>query len=120
MTGSLFTVADLFVLPTLSESCSMALLEAMSFGLPIITTRVGGNTSLISNEIHGLLVAPGCVEELAAAIRQVALDEPLRQSLGSAAAERVLQRYTWVASTKRYEELYRRAIAKQSMNHESP
>ena len=56
----LMRTMDLFVLPSLGEGISNTILEAMSTGLPIVATRVGGNTELVKEECTGKLVPPGC------------------------------------------------------------
>lgn len=98
--------ADTFVLPTLSESSSMALLEALGMGLPVITTSVGGNVSTIQDGVTGLLVPPGAVDDLAAAMRRLLTDHELRTSLVDAALGRTIALFTWEANAARYEALY--------------
>lgn len=72
---------DLFVLPTLpGEGIPRVLLEAMSSGVPVITTNVAGIPSLIRHEMNGLLVEP-TADALAAAIRRLMTDGPLRRGL---------------------------------------
>jgi len=100
---------DLCALPTLSESCSMALLEAMSFGLPIITTRVGGNPHLIRPGENGLLVAPDSVDELALALQTLISDPVKRHAMGQASLERIAREFTWSINAERYEYVYGRA-----------
>lgn len=56
---------DLFVLPSLSEGLSMAILEAMMAGKPVIATRVGGNPELVIDEETGFLVPPRDSQALA-------------------------------------------------------
>ena len=67
--------SDIFVLPSASEGLSVALLEAMSSGLVPIATSIGGTVDLIQNQTNGLLVRPGDVAGLEAALAQ-ALDAP--------------------------------------------
>ena len=63
--------ADLFVLPSLWETCGSALLEAMACGLPAVATRVGDVPALLG-ENGGVIVTPRSSEELAAGIAEVA------------------------------------------------
>lgn len=73
--------ADLFVLPTLVENHSLAVMEAQVIGLPVITTRVGGNPELIIPHHTGVLVESKNSEELYKAILLVINDPELRQKL---------------------------------------
>ena len=85
----LLAKANVFVLPSYNEGLPMALLEAMSWGLPVITTPVGGIPELISTTKNGLLVTPGKIEQLSAAIQSLIESENLRSSLGNAGRESV-------------------------------
>jgi teichuronic acid biosynthesis glycosyltransferase TuaC len=67
--------ADLFCLATVREGSSNALCEALACGLPVVTTRVGGNTELVRDGIDGYLVPPCRADVLADAIVR-ALDTP--------------------------------------------
>ena len=62
--------ADVFVLPSLSENLPCALLEAMSTGLPVVATGVGGIPEVVDSD-QGILVAPGSADGLAAALGQI-------------------------------------------------
>jgi glycosyltransferase involved in cell wall biosynthesis len=81
--------ANVFVLPSYNEGLPMAMLEAMGWGLPVITTPVGGIPELISTGENGLLVTPGNIEQLSAAMKSSIESEQLRISLGNAGRESV-------------------------------
>ncbi len=81
--------SDVFILPSYNEGLPMAILEAMSWGLPIITTPVGGIPELVIPHHNGLLVEPGEIKQLAQAIESLIQNEELRLSLGKAARETV-------------------------------
>jgi glycosyltransferase involved in cell wall biosynthesis len=81
---------DLFVLPSRHEACSLALLEALAAGVPVIASRTGGNVEVIGDSGAALLVAPGQADELADAICLLAADPELRQRLGRLGRERAL------------------------------
>jgi glycosyltransferase involved in cell wall biosynthesis len=73
---------DLFVLPTLpGEGIPRVLLEAMTAGVPIVTTRVAGIPSLITHEVNGWLVDEPGAEAIADAIAAIIANGPLRQRL---------------------------------------
>lgn len=88
--GKLLSKADVFVLPSYNEGLPMALLEAMSWGLPVITTPVGGIPEVVSHNETGWLVNPGDVEQLATAAQSLIENESLRLELGAAARNRIL------------------------------
>jgi glycosyltransferase involved in cell wall biosynthesis len=85
----LLSQADVFLLPSYNEGLPMALLEAMSWGLPAIATPVGGIGEVVTHNQTGLLVEPGNVNELAEAMQSLLDSETLRIRLGLAARMRV-------------------------------
>lgn len=86
---ALMADADVFLLPSYFEGLPMALLEAMSWGLPSITTPVGGIPDIIKHEVNGLFVPPGDVVALAEAMQRMIADTSLRDRLGKAARESI-------------------------------
>ena len=105
---SVLAGATLFVLPSYVEGMPMALLEAMSWGLPVIATPVGGVPEIVTEGVDGLLVPAGDVEALAAAIRRLMSDPPLRERLGRAARETVAARFSLDSAVERLMGIYRR------------
>jgi len=87
--NKLLSDADVFLLPSYNEGLPMAVLEAMSWGLPVVTTPVGGIPELITNKETGLLVNPGNIPQLAEALESLITNESLRLELGKAARKRV-------------------------------
>jgi glycosyltransferase involved in cell wall biosynthesis len=102
---------DVFVLSSNTEGMSIALLEAMAAGCPIVVTAVGGNTELIQHEATGLVVPPDDEAALRAAIERLLADRSLAARLGAAAREIARQRYSVKIMTQRYEELWRQLAA---------
>ena len=89
-----YAAFDLFVLPTLSEGLAMTLLEAMSFGLPIIASAVGGIPEVITHGKNGYLIQPGRPQEIRGALKYC-LDHPqLAKSYGRQAREDVKYGYS--------------------------
>lgn len=80
--------ATMFVLPSLEEGLPLALVEAMALGLPVISTRINGIPEAVTDDTDGLLVAPGDVSGLAAAIDRLYRDPDLRARLGAEARMR--------------------------------
>jgi glycosyltransferase involved in cell wall biosynthesis len=108
---AVYAQADIFVLASVAESCSMALLEAMAAGLPVIATRVGGTVEVVKHEYNGLLVTPTSIEELSAALETLAGSPLLRQRF--AAANRILtrERFSWNAVARRYEAIFNESLS---------
>jgi glycosyltransferase involved in cell wall biosynthesis len=75
----------------------------MASGLPCITTDVGSIREIVVDELSGLVVAPGSVDELAAAVHRLAADAGLRKRLGMEARRRVEQDFSLDAKTTEFE-----------------
>lgn len=73
--------SDILVLPSLQEQQGKVLLEAMSQGLPVIATEVGGVPSVISDRDNGLLAPPADAEAIAVAVQRIIWDSALRRRL---------------------------------------
>lgn len=84
----LYAAADAFVFPSFREGLSVALMEAMSAGLPCIVTPIRGNMDLIENNVQGIY-AGFTPAELAKGIRIIYENQELRNRLGQAAKEKV-------------------------------
>jgi glycosyltransferase involved in cell wall biosynthesis len=98
---------DIFVLPSLSEAFSNALMEAMACGCSPVATRVGGNPELVEHGRTGFLVSPGKPEELAAVLRTLIENETLRRELACAASAKVRENFSIGAAARRMGEIYR-------------
>lgn len=81
----LLAKSDVFVLPSYTEGLPMAILEAMGWGLPVISTPVGGIPEVIMPNRNGLLVNPGNTHELASAMQLLLEDKEFRLALGNSA-----------------------------------
>lgn len=109
--ADLLPALDLFVLPSLAEGMSNALLEAMAEGIPAIATRVGGNLEVIEPERSGLLVDPGDAPGMASAIARVLSDPRLAASLGREGRDRVLREFSQPEMVRAYRDLYAGLLA---------
>jgi glycosyltransferase involved in cell wall biosynthesis len=74
--------ADLFILPSLHEDMPIAIIEAMSYGLPIISTKTGGIPEMVIDGTNGFLLEPGNLSQLSEAIERLIADATLRQKMG--------------------------------------
>ena len=100
----IYRQSSLFVLPSLTESLSNSLLEALAAGLPVVATKVGGNPELIKRQ-NGVLVSPANSQALAEGIIRLLSKPDLRKNMGEASRQMVKQ-FGWEKTTKTYLRLY--------------
>ena len=106
----LLAASDLFVLPSLWEGLSMALLEAMATGLPIVASAVSGTVQAIKPNEGGLLVPPGDVQALASAIDQLLSAPERARSMGAVARQRVEAEFSASRQAREHMAAYHRAL----------
>ena len=111
--ASVIKLVDVFVHSSLSESISVAILEAMSAQRPILATAVGGTPGLLANGECGLLVPPGDAQAMAQAIVELLTNRAKAQELARRARERFLREYMIDRMGERYLELYGQAILRR-------
>jgi glycosyltransferase involved in cell wall biosynthesis len=97
---------DIFVLPSLSEALSNALMEAMACGCCVIATRIGGNPELVSHENTGLLFEAGDAAGLAAQLDRVLADKSLRERLAAGGSRFIRENFSTQTSAARLAEIY--------------
>ncbi|MFM7150053.1 MAG: glycosyltransferase [Gemmataceae bacterium] len=102
----LLAKARLFVLPSRSEGISLTLLEAMARGLPVVATRVGGNSEVVAEGTTGWLVPPRSPRELADAIARIWTDPVQGEKMGRAGRKRVEEKFDIRTMVATYEALY--------------
>ncbi|HEU5253641.1 MAG TPA: glycosyltransferase [Solirubrobacterales bacterium] len=106
----LLAACDVFALPSLYEGSSLAVLEAMAAGTPIVSSAIGGTDELIEDGRSGLLVAPGDAKALAAALRRLLADPALREGLAARARQRVDSGLRREQNAQRIEATYRELL----------
>jgi glycosyltransferase involved in cell wall biosynthesis len=91
--SSFMSSLDVFLLPSLAEGTPNSIIEAMTHGLPVIASAVGGIPDLLSSD-SGILIPPGDEEALAQAMERLASDPDLRTRMGRAARERYVNLFS--------------------------
>lgn len=105
------TSVDALVLPSLfGEGMPMVVLEAMSVGLPIVASAVEGVPEVVREGQEGLLVAPGDVAMLAAALQRLRDDREVARSMGDAARRRQRSMFSDIAMAQRVSDIYDRLL----------
>ena len=93
-----YQAADVLVAPSVwQEPFGMPVAEAMAAGVPVVCTRSGGMPEIVEDGTTGYVVERGDAGALAAAILRLLEDEARRRTMGRAARQRVLERFTWDA-----------------------
>lgn len=105
-----YRAADISVLPSLAEATSIAGLEAMASGLPLVGTSVGGIPAIVEDGVTGLLIAPMSEDGLEAALRRLIGDAELRSAMGEAARRRAVERFDWNVIAGETLEVYADAV----------
>jgi glycosyltransferase involved in cell wall biosynthesis len=100
-----YEIADIFVLPSRSEGISNALLEAMSMGLPIVATAVGGTPEVIKDMKNGCLVSLSS-DEIAEKLKLLIVNKDLRYRVGKEARKTVVSSFGIERTTEEYLKLY--------------
>ena len=105
-TIALYRRASVMVLPSVwNEPSPLPTYEAAACGLPIVSTRSGGIPEIVEHERTGILVTRGDAEALAQAIGQMIDDPAFARAMGEAGRQRMLERFTWEASSQRLADL---------------
>lgn len=108
--GVLMRRSDLFVFPTLADTLPLVVFEAMSHGLPVLASSVGGIPHQI-DDACGLLVPPGDVKALTAAVAALAANPQRLVQMGENARVRVRKSFTWEAAAEKAYEGYKQVLA---------
>lgn len=97
---------DIFILPSYGEGMPMSILEAMSYGIPVISTYVGGISELVSNGQMGFLIEPGDLGALYERITELILSEEKRRKFGQRARSAIQNRHNIDINVHKIEKIY--------------
>ena len=109
----LYRQADIFVLSSKSEGVPLALLEAMSCGLPSVCTGVGGIPDILRDNVTGYLVTPGDFQLMATKISVLLEDKMLREKMGLQARTIITENFTIEKMSQKILRIYREAHGKE-------
>jgi N-acetyl-alpha-D-glucosaminyl L-malate synthase BshA len=106
----ILSCADLFILPSAYESFGLSALEAMSCGLPVIATEVGGLGEVITPGVDGWLCKAGDVKCMAAHAYDILTNDEKRRQMGAAARKKAVEQFSPARIISQYEALYQRVL----------
>jgi phosphatidyl-myo-inositol dimannoside synthase len=102
--ASVYARAHIFVLPSYNEGMSVATLEAMAAGLPIVMTRTGGTTELVDEGTNGFSYDKEDISMLVSHLHYMANNRSVLNEMGKA-SRRIAEQYSWENASRSYEEL---------------
>ena len=105
-----YRTADVYLLQSYAEGLPIGLLEAMSYGIPCVTTPVGGIPDLVSHMKNGILIQPGDKEALKDALITLASDTKLRKNIGNQARITIEECCSWHSGETKMIDLYHNII----------
>ena len=112
--------SSVFALPAIvdargdTEGLGVVLLEAMNYAVPVVASAAGGIVDVVEDGASGLLLPPGDVGALAAALERLANDEALAARLGAGGRERLRTRFTWESIVGRWRAIYDEVAARRA------
>jgi glycosyltransferase involved in cell wall biosynthesis len=98
----LYLASKIFILPSLKEGFGIVLLEAMYYGLPIVTTKISAMPELVTDGENGLLVPVADPMALAEAISKLIENPDLREQMGERGRQRILHSYHWDTTSSKF------------------
>ena len=108
-----YTAADVFVLPSFSEGHSVALLEAMASGLPLVASDIEGNRVSIEDGVNGFLFETGNVKKLVEKLSIILTDVKLQQMMSSNSAKKYLEKFSSRTQIEEHVKIYNSVIGKR-------
>lgn len=100
--------SGIFLFPSYYEGMPMAVLEAMAYGMAIVTTRVGGIPHLLEDGVNGYLCEPGDIEGLSKRLLELSKDGDKRRKMGERARQKAIEEYSMESHIKKLMDLYDR------------
>jgi N-acetyl-alpha-D-glucosaminyl L-malate synthase BshA len=108
--ASILGSTDIFLLPSATESFGLAALEAMSYGVPVVASRIGGIPEVVRDGQDGLLADVGDIETMTKQVSSLITNHQLRLEMGASAKERALSAFAEEPIVDKYLAIYQRVL----------
>ncbi len=112
---SLLGLADVFLLPSDTESFGLAALEAMSCEVPVVATRTGGLPEMVVDGVTGVLADVGDIEGMAEGALEIFGNSQSKANMGKASRERAMSMFEEEAVVIQYEDYYKKVMAEDAV-----
>jgi glycosyltransferase involved in cell wall biosynthesis len=109
-----YNAADIFILPSLTEGHSVALLEAMASGLPVVASMVGGNKETVEDGINGFLFETGKADILAENLLKILTDNNLHELMSKRSSQIYSEKFSTKTQIEKYLKLYQSLLNRTS------
>lgn len=113
--AEIYKIADIFCFPSYREGLSVALMEVMSVGLPIVCSNIRGNVDLIKDEKGGYLFTPNCIDELKIKISQLVDDSRMRENMKKY-NQTFIKNFDYIVVEKKMLEIYGEILNEKKLN----
>jgi glycosyltransferase involved in cell wall biosynthesis len=111
-TPFLYSMSDIFILPSLYENFPLSILESMASQNAVIATNVSGVPEMIQTNQNGLLIPPNDTDSIARAIISLGEDTTLRQRLSRNARTTVIEKFNWKTAALKTKDFYEKVLQK--------
>lgn len=102
--------SDIFFLPSYNEGMPMSILDAMGYGLPVVSTTVGGITKIVHDGENGYVTSPGNIDVFAESIIRILTDDNLKQKMTNKSVEIINNKFSLNQHIDKITELYKRFL----------
>lgn len=106
---ALLAETDIYLQPSYFESLGIAIIEAMSYKIPIIASRTGGIPELVTNLENGILISPGAIDDMYSAIKMLIENRALREDMGDKSGVKA-ENFTIESMSKAINDLYQEIL----------
>ncbi|MDH5792998.1 MAG: glycosyltransferase family 4 protein [Candidatus Bathyarchaeota archaeon] len=106
-----YSIADVFILPSIYEGLSLSMLEAMACKVPIIARSSAGINSILTHKVNALVLENGTPEEISSSVGLLLSYPELREKTRQNAYNLILHKYTWKTIVDKLESIYEELIS---------